>query len=139
MSHALVVYESFFGNVQAVAMAVAEGLAGEIAVETMAAGVAPRHLDDEVALLVVGAPNHQLGLPRPRTRREAINRYEAPGAPVDFGLREWLGGLSLSLPGVPAAAFDTRLIRPRLIRRLDRASHTEETLLRRQGLRIVQP
>jgi hypothetical protein len=57
----------------------------------------------------------------------------------DTGLREWLAALRLAAPGVAAAAFDTRLDHPRFLRRVDRASRIEETLLRRLGFTLVAP
>ena len=56
---ALVVYESMFGNTQAVAEAVADGPAladGMDGVGLVEVGVAPAHVDDDVDLLVSALP-----------------------------------------------------------------------------------
>jgi flavodoxin len=68
MMRALVVYESMFGNTQAIANAIVQGLSGRMRVEALEVGVAPATIDDDVALLVVGGPTHAFGLSRPQTR-----------------------------------------------------------------------
>src|SRR5665647_1767393 len=117
---ALVVYESMHGSTQAVAQAIAEGLApaGPVYVyEVSALAKAPggRTITIDLALLVVGGPTHAFGLSRPNTRQDAAK--EAPGGSVisqGYGLREWLNELTLPLGGIRFAAFDTKVVKSRL-------------------------
>jgi hypothetical protein len=129
----LVVFESMFGNTEAIARAICDGAAERGVVATAVdVAAAPTDLVD-VALLVVGAPTHVLGLPRPRTRASA-RQQGAPAAEAG-GVREWLAGLSRPDGAIPAACFDTRLRSPfsgsaaRAIRRR----------LRRLGFRVENP
>jgi len=59
--HALVVFESMFGNTQAVAGAIAHGLASRMTVDVVEVGSAPESVGDAVDLLVVGAPRMRSG------------------------------------------------------------------------------
>ncbi len=139
MTTALVVYESLFGDNRAIAYAVADGLAQHLAVEAMPVGRAPSTLGDEMALLVVGGPNHAFGMPKPATREGAVRDSGASPAPEDTGLREWLTALTTTCPGIPAAAWDTRMDHPRLLVKADHAAHSEEKLLRLRGFDLVVP
>jgi len=108
----LVVCESLYGNTEAVAHAIAEGLSryGEVAILT------PDAADPEEVratdLLVVGAPTHAWGLPRtsswdtgkPETVRRGAGRL----------VRDWLIDVSTG-DGRPAAAFATRLDKPSMV------------------------
>jgi hypothetical protein len=68
-----------------------------------------------VSLLVVGAPTHAFGLPRPSTRRSALEQNPARSLTVDFGLAEWLEHLVVQrTTPLPVAAFDTKVRKPRL-------------------------
>ena len=67
----LVVYESMFGNTQAIAHAIADGLSLHHDVTLEEVGLAPERLDDDIVLLVVGGPTHALGMSRPETRADA--------------------------------------------------------------------
>jgi flavodoxin len=102
--NAIVIYESIYGNTQAIAQAIAEGLGDG------ARAMTPTELSAEAAhtdLLVVGGPTHIHGMATDRSRRVAL---ETAGAPAASGpvLRDWLGQLPKA-PGARAAAFDTRL------------------------------
>ncbi len=102
----LVVYESMFGNTEAVARAVAEGLGERMDVELHEVGEAP--VGEGIDLIVAGGPTHAFSLSRPSTRAEAI----AKGATADSekgGLREWLSDLPRATQSVSFAAFDTRV------------------------------
>jgi hypothetical protein len=135
MMRALVVFESMFGNTQAIADAVAEGLPRRLRVEVLEVGVAPATIDDDVALLVVGGPTHAFGMSRPQTRQDAARQATAALVSRGIGLREWLATLQ-GPDGIAAAAFDTRISKPRLPGSAARAA---ERRLRRLGLRIVAP
>lgn len=132
--HAVVVYESMFGNTRDVARAVADGLATVMDVQVSEVGSAPRRLGHDVGLLVVGAPTHAFSLSRPSTRDDA--RRQAGGVTVSagIGLREWLDELAELPPGLCAAAFDTRVSRPRVPGGAARAAHKR---LRRPGVVLV--
>ena len=56
MRHALVVYESMFGNTQQVATAIADGLRGSFDVTMTEVSAAPKDVTADVELLVVGGP-----------------------------------------------------------------------------------
>jgi len=130
---ALIVVESHFGNTRKVAEAVAEGLAGVIAVvEDVVDAAAPTPVID---LLVVGGPTHVHGMSREVTRKEA-HPADPDGLAVHEGVREWLAALP-AVDGLPAAAFDTRVDKARLIS--GAASHGIGRALRARGYRLVAP
>jgi len=118
-----VVYESMFGNTEAVAEAIAEGLAGQDETDDVRALPVTKATAEELAgidLLVVGGPTHMRRMTSHRTREiRAQSRAHVTGrgtalpenlAPAtDIGVREWLGGLPMAPAGRRAAAFDTRL------------------------------
>ena len=109
---ALVVYESMFGNTRDVAFAIREGLATRMDAEAVEVGGAPPV--DGVDLLVVGAPTHAFGLSRPETRASAATQARERLVSRRGGVREWLGALPPARAGVRAAAFDTRVRKPRV-------------------------
>jgi hypothetical protein len=124
---ALVVYESMFGNTELIAQAVAQELESAFDVT-----LAPAHdipSADGVDLLVVGAPTHAFSLSRPGTREDAV-RQGSTRRP-DVGLREYLD-VSPMLT-CAAAAFDTRVDKPRLPGSAARRAHRR---LRRLGCRL---
>ena len=137
MTRALVVYESVFGDGRRVAHAIADGLSALGPVDVVPAAVAPPEIGPDVALLVVGGPNHAFGMPGPRTREGAVKQYGADIANTRAGLHEWLDGVRIG--SVAAAAYDTRGSDHPLISRLDHASRTEEKLLGRAGADLVAP
>jgi hypothetical protein len=138
MRNALVVYESMFGDAHTIANAIAAGLSTTMSVSVADAREAPGRLDPDLALLVVGAPNHQFGLPRPRTRKQAERSIEAKFPTTHEGLREWLHRVRPGA-GVPAAAFDLRITHPGFLRHLDHASGQVEHLLTEHGFSVVAP
>lgn len=91
----LVVKESFFGNGTAIIDAVVSELAGTVGADNIvvaeAAG-APTMIPDDVSVLLISAPTHELTLPTPKTRKAA----SAAGGTVnlDRGVREWIADLS---------------------------------------------
>lgn len=139
MTSALVVYESLFGDNRTIARAVADGLSTRLPARAVAVAEAPAAIGDEVGLLVVGGPNHAAGMPRPATRAGAVRDHGADVASPGTGLREWLERLDVAVPGLPAAAWDTRMDHPRIVAVLDHAARTEEKLLRKHSCAIVAP
>lgn len=116
---ALVVYESMFGNTEAIARAVAEGLQlDEVVADVVAVTDAPHELPADLDVLVVGAPTHAFSLSRASTRRDAV-RQGASATSAETGLREWLTGVSGIGPLPPLAVFDTRVTK---VRRLPMAA-----------------
>jgi len=127
---ALVVYESMFGNTEAVARAIAEGIESSMHADVVEVGAAPSTVPADATLLVVGGPTHAFSMSWPSTRRDAAGRATEVIS-HGRGIREWLG----ELPGVctptAATAFDTRAT-SRLTgsaaraagRRLDRLGYT---------------
>ncbi|WP_433362202.1 flavodoxin family protein [Actinoplanes sp. CA-142083] len=129
---ALVVYESMFGNTEAIAQAVAEGLAGGY--DVTLADAASRPSADGVDLLVVGGPTHALSMSRPSTRADAVKQGASAGH-SGSGLREYLD-TAPRLSGLAAAAFDTT-IDTRFP--TGSAARKAQRKLRRLGCRVVAP
>lgn len=100
----LIIVESMFGNTAAVADGIAAGLRDRGAQATVAAvSQAP-----DVAgfdLVCLGAPTHNMGLPTPTSRAQAVTMGATP---VASGVAEWLDA-SPALKGVAVAAFDTAI------------------------------
>ncbi len=105
---ALVVYESMFGNTEAVARAVRDGLAEQLEVELRAVADAEAPVTGLVDLIVVGGPTHAFSMSRPSTRSDALGKGATHGQ-QDLGLREWLGRLRRGPHSELVAAFDTRV------------------------------
>ncbi|WP_280236016.1 flavodoxin family protein [Nocardia cyriacigeorgica] len=108
---ARVVYESMYGNTEAVARAIADGLAEHASVEVLDIAAADAAPLPPVDLVVVGGPTHAFGLSRPNTRADAASRTDAP-ITVDVGIREWLDNLDPAPAGSRAAAFGTKVAKP---------------------------
>ena len=114
--HAVVVYESMFGNTHEIAQHIAEGI------DTVVDGpvqVLPVHeaTEEVIAgsdLVVVGGPTHVHGMSNSRSRAGAVDMagkdddLELDPDAEGPGLREWFDGLAAG-DGRPAAAFDTRV------------------------------
>ena len=109
---ALVVFESMFGNTEAVARAVATGLAETVEVEVREVSQEPSPTNGTVDLIVVGGPTHAFSMSRPSTRAQAREQGATHGEP-DVGLREWLADLGRRPHSEMVAAFDTRVARAR--------------------------
>jgi flavorubredoxin len=132
---ALVVYESMFGNTQAIASAVAEGLSGHMQVDVVEVGEAPTTTDAD--LVVAGGPTHAFSMSRANTRQSAAQ--QADGREIvsrGRGLREWLDEAGAGLRGRPVTTFDTKVMKVRLPGSAARAAQKR---LRRFGARIVSP
>ncbi|HET7450897.1 MAG TPA: flavodoxin domain-containing protein [Gaiellaceae bacterium] len=84
--HAVVIYDSKFGNTEKIAQAIARGLSAHGDVRVMSTGEAtPTERPD---LLLLGGPTQKRG--------------------ASPGLRDFMEALPAALRGVPAAVFDTR-------------------------------
>ena len=109
---ALVVYESMFGNTEAVARAVSDGLAELHDVDVREVSQVPPALIGGVDLIVVGGPTHAFSLSRPATRASALEQG-GTHRNKEAGIREWLGGLRRGSRTEPVAVFDTRIEKAR--------------------------
>lgn len=136
MPGALVVYESMFGNTEAVARAVAEGLAVTMEIDVIPVSQAPKEIGDSVQLLVVAAPTHAFGMSRPSTRRSAVDQGGHPNGGCESGIREWLDALPHTPTPKAAAAVDTR-IRKRGVP--GSAARAAARRLRRLGYDVAEP
>jgi Flavodoxin len=114
MERALVIFESMFGNTRTIAEAVAEGLSSRFMTDLSEVSVAPTRIAEGVSLVLVGGPTHAFGLTRPRTRQDAATQADEPLVSPAGGVREWLEALERPRSGVGAAAFDTRIDKPRV-------------------------
>lgn len=132
----LVVFESMFGDSQQIAEAIAAGIATTHPVTTTEVGKAPDAIPADVTLLVVGGPNHGFGLPRPETRKDAAGKTDAPLVTQGRGLREWLEVVS-SQGTTRAVTFDTRMDHPKVLTKMDHASHTSAKRLKKAGFPIA--
>jgi hypothetical protein len=129
----LVVYESFYGNTEAVAQAIADGLARHGQARAVTAGSVDAATLEDVDLLIVGAPTHAWGLPRTKTRPQDSASASGPLPPL---VREWLSALP-SGGGRLVAAFDTHSRGPRFL--TGSAARGIDRRLRRRGWRTVAP
>jgi hypothetical protein len=135
--HALVVYESMFGNTKRVAGAIADGLAGHVTVETIEVSDAPTHVPQGIDLLVVGGPTHVHGMTTVRTRADAALRTPEPLISRGIGIREYLQLVRPAVRSLPAVAFDTRINGPVLF--TGSAASGFARRLRTVGFRLLQP
>jgi hypothetical protein len=133
---ALVVYESIYGNTQAVAKAVADGLSASMEVELVEVGAAPRAVNEDVGLLVVGGPTHAHGMSKPDSRANAAGKADGRQVSRGAGIREWLESVQVGSKQTAAAAFDTRIKGPELL--WGSAAKAAEKELRRLGLQVVE-
>lgn len=109
--HAVVVFETLWGNTEQLAREIAQGIGVE-ATEVMDAVSAPAVLESDVDLLVVGGPSHAFSMSSEKTRASA-RQQGAESIPLR-GIREWIASLSSPGRDVPVATFDTRVTSPRL-------------------------
>lgn len=114
MKHALVVFESMFGNTRKIAEAVAEGLRTGMTVDVVEVRSAPALLGHEIELLVVGGPTHAFSMSRPSTRADAAKQGADGKTAEGTGLREWVDQIGHGEARPAVAAFDTKVKRPRL-------------------------
>jgi len=117
---AVVVYESVYGNTHEIAEAVAEGLRDGAEVEVHAVAEASPAVVAGAGLLVVGGPTHVHGMASHLSMKAAAeDAQKKPDTHLEPDvegpvLREWFHGLPKA-SHTPAAAFDTRLGKPRFI------------------------
>ena len=104
--HAVVVYESFFGNTAAVARAVADGIGPDAS--AMTTDDATPEVMAEADLIVVGAPVLGFRLPTDEIRANLLHETAAPTPPdtTHRSMRSWLEALPAGKAQV--AAFETR-------------------------------
>ncbi|HET9497378.1 MAG TPA: flavodoxin domain-containing protein [Candidatus Limnocylindria bacterium] len=105
---AIVVYESHWGNTEAVARAIADGIGPEA--EAMTTDQATAAAAADADLIVAGAPVIAFGLPRDAMRDQIAAGGEKAPRPPDVShplLRTWLDGLPTSEGW--GAAFETRI------------------------------
>ncbi|MEQ6900519.1 flavodoxin domain-containing protein [Nocardioides sp. YIM 152588] len=136
--HAVVVYESMFGNTEQIASGIAAGL--EAAGATTATVDVGRLEPDDLAgcgLLVVGAPTHAFSLSRASTREDAVRQGADPARAVT-GVREWLTTVDAAFPRLEdrprVAVFDTRAQK---VRRLPGSAGRAARVLRACGFTVV--
>ena len=138
---AVLIYESMFGGTKAVAEAAAKGISSRMETRVIRAADAMSQQFEGVDLVVVGAPTHAHGLPRPSTRKGAPNYVNKangdlmlePGADSAVGVREWLS--SVGKLDARCAAFDTRANGPGFL--TGRASKTIARVLKKRGASLV--
>ena len=109
----LVIYESMFGNTEAIAEAIAEGVRREsehhppgTEVTVVPVAQAPSRLPDDVTMLLIGGPTHAFSMSRESTRADAV-RQGATGT-ARIGIREWIDA-SEPRADLPVHTFDTRV------------------------------
>jgi hypothetical protein len=138
--HALILYESMFGNTRAIADAIADGLrdAGSAEVAVMAAPEASPDEVEAAALLVVGGPTHVHGMASARSLKaaqaDAVKHDRPDPALTEPVIRDWFETI-VPGGGRRAAAFDTRIGKPKLI--TGSAAHGVADRLRRHGYDVV--
>ena len=115
--HALVVYESMYGNTKQIADAIAAGLNDGGADSTVVPAAQVTAAQTATAdLVVAGGPTHAWSMSRPSTRRTAVQVVrKSPGGGLKViqgaegsGMREWIAGLAGQHVVKSFAAFDTR-------------------------------
>jgi len=139
--HAVVVYESMFGDTRSIAEAIGEGLAATADVQVLGVAEADHLVIGDMDLIVVGGPTHVHGMSRPDTRKSTPDYVRKsggdlvlePGADSGPGVREWLA--SLGQVHARAAAFDTRLDGPAAL--TGRASKGIGRELSKHSLKLV--
>jgi hypothetical protein len=137
---AIVVYESMYGNTHRAAEAIADGLGEHAEVDVVAVSDASPEAVAGAALLVVGAPTHVHGMPSGMSHKAVAEdakkhpEYERDPAAEGPALRDWFDGIGKA-DGVAAAAFDTRLGKPKLV--TGSAAKGIAKRLRRHGYQVV--
>jgi flavodoxin-like protein len=138
--HAVVVFESMYGNTHLVADAVGAGLSTALDVSVVPVSHADPAVLAGADLVVVGGPTHARGMSRATTRKAAVAAATKAVSPLELepdalgpGLRDWF--ISLGRYQVKAAAFDTRVHGPAAL--TGRASKGVARLLRTHGFEVI--
>ncbi len=138
--HAIVIYESMYGNTRHVAEAIARGIDVSETVRVIPVSMAAAVNLADFDLVVVGGPTHVHGMSRESTRHAADDASMASGGGLAMepdstseGVREWLASLSAGTGR--AAAFDTRFDGVPLL--TGRASRGIAKMLRAAGFELV--
>lgn len=116
----LVVYFSKFGNTQKVAEAIAKRIESQGTVQTIRSDELTVSVMQEVDLVVMGSPTHNMNLPK------AV-QLVFENLPKRF------------LPGTPVAAFDTSYKMSPILSRFTAAKKLAKKLRKLGGKRIVPP
>ena len=130
----VVVYESMFGNTEAIARSISEGVASQGVTATAYEVESAPGQFEQVDLLIVGGPTHAFGMSRPGTRQAA--RAQGAAGQADHGVREWLSKLERPTRPTTAACFDTRIRKPFLF---GSAARGVRRRLRRLGFEVRKP
>lgn len=133
---AVVVYESMWGNTAAIAQTIARRLESFGDAQLVSVLNADPKIVEGADLVIVGGPTHVHGMSRASTRSSTAETEEVAGAASGPGVREWLDELPDG-DGTLAAAFDTRLDKPRWL--VGAASGGISRSLRKRGYRLVAP
>ncbi|MEN2738717.1 flavodoxin domain-containing protein [Microbacterium sp. X-17] len=133
--HALVVYESMFGNTRAIAEAIAKGMSTRAKVRVTDVVDAPAEVPPEVDVLVVGGPTHAFSMSREATRQDAARRGGAH-TDVPAGIREWLRELPDGDHPQTFVAFDTRVDLPLVP---GAAARSASRQARKRGFTVADP
>lgn len=119
--HALVVYESMFGNTRTIAESIAGALRRTGATITLETAAKAPTDTSQFDVIFVGAPTHAHTLPQPSSRTEAAawadqteRALVLEPAAKGPGVREWLKALGRVAGRPRAAAFATRVDIPRI-------------------------
>lgn len=138
--HAVVVYESMFGNTHVIADHIAEGLRSRLETTVVAVHDATDEVVAGADLLVVGGPTHVHGMSSHRSR-EGAKEIAAKDDDLELepdaegpGLRDWFDELPDGRSG-RAAAFDTRVHATAVL--TGQASKGIAKRLRRHGFDLV--
>lgn len=135
--HIDVIYESLYGNTEAIAKAIAEGIheaAPNATVEVHEASEPPHVAANPDDLVILGGPTHAWRMSTAATRRNAPKRPGDVDATMRrAGVREVITELTRSSRPCRAATFDTRLG----VRWSGGASRQIARHLRRAGYEIV--
>lgn len=106
---ALIVAESSFGNTLAISHAIARGL-GRATIPYTVTIARPREIGTTIPayvdLLIVGAPTHNLSMPKPATRAQATTKGAV--GQTGGGVREWIEHLD-ARPDLRVVTFDTSI------------------------------
>ena len=130
--HAVVVYESMFGNTRDIALAIAEGLATAMDVRAFEVSEAP-HIFDSPDLVVIGGPTHAFSMSRGTTRESAQDETDGPLV-SRTGIREWIADAEFTRHQA-CTTFDTKVPKPKLP---GSAAASAARKLKKRGCSIVE-